>query len=468
MKQAKHTTRRRFLAASGTAVSATLLGPLLLKADRALAASTFVRRNVSGMDASDPILASYRTAITAMKGLASSNPLSWDYQAAIHGTTLPGPSTAWNTCEHGSIFFWSWHRMYLYWFERIVRKMCKDPCWALPYWDWAPGSDLFLPVPFRDPASALFNTRNTNINNGTASLNPLAVDIGPAFSQTNFYTSSSIIEGPHGSVHGQVSGNMCCVATAALDPIFYLHHANVDRQWNLWLAQGGGRTDPVFDTTWTSKTHVFFDENGAAVKMNACQILRAAQQLRYVYEGEPPQVLQYCLRLPPYPWWKFAKELIIRLPIPPVELRAEPVSFPIDAQIIREKVAPLLDSKTNSILLELDDVEAPTAPEAVWAVFVGLPPGAATDAKSPHFVGQLALFGSGIRDEKHHAYKPAHFTYPISRALQASLRANNDRIEVTFVPLGLIVNGKPAKPEVKAPVRIGKASLFVEKATEGK
>jgi len=36
------------------------------------------------------------------------------------------------------------------------------------------------------------------------------------------------------------------------------------------------------------------------------------------------------------------------------------------------------------------------------------------------------------------------------------------------VALGLIVNGKPAKPEVKAPVRIGKASLFVEKATEGK
>ena len=80
-------------------------------------------------------------------------------------------------------------------------------------------------------------------------------------------------------------------------------------------------------------------------------------------------------------------------------------------------MAPLLDSKTNSLLLELDDVEAPTAPEAVWAVFVGLPPGAATDAKSPHFVGQFALFGSGILDEKHHAYKPAHFTYPISRAL---------------------------------------------------
>ena len=83
----KKATRRRFLAASGTAVSATLMGPLLLKADRALGASTFVRRNVGGMDASDPILASYRTAITAMKALAPTKSIapharSWriDYQ----------------------------------------------------------------------------------------------------------------------------------------------------------------------------------------------------------------------------------------------------------------------------------------------------------------------------------------------------------------------------------------------------
>jgi tyrosinase len=392
--------------------------------------------------------------------------LSWDYQAAIHGTTLSGSSTAWNTCEHGSMFFWSWHRMYLYYFERIVRKLSKNPCWALPYWDWAPGSDLFLPAPFRDPASALFNPRASGLNDGTASLNPLAVDVGPGFSQTSFYTASSIIEGPHGSVHGQVSGNMCCVPTAALDPIFYLHHSNVDRLWNLWLAQGGGRTDPVLDAPWTSKTHTFFDANGAQVTMNTCQVLRAAQQLHYVYEGEPPQVLQYCRRFPPFPWWKFVKELIIRLPIPPVELGPEPVAFQIDVRLVREKVAPLLESKTSSVLLELDDVEAPTAPGVVWAVFVGLPAGAAIDAKSPHFVGQLALFGSGIRDEKHHAYKPAHFTYPITRALQAALRANGERIDVTFVPLGLIVDGKPQKPEVKAPVRIGQASLFVEKATE--
>jgi len=29
--------------------------------------------------------------------------------------------------------------------------------------------------------------------------------------------------------------------------------------------------------------------------MTGCEILRAAQQLHYVYEGEPPQVNDYCL-----------------------------------------------------------------------------------------------------------------------------------------------------------------------------
>ena len=152
----------------------------------------------------------------------------------------------------------------------------------------------------------------------------------------------------------------------------------------------------------------------------------------------------------------------------PIELKAVPVSFPIDLQLIREKLAPLLESKTDTLLLELDDVEAATQPGAVWAVFVGPPAAAEANAKSPYFVGQVALFGSGIRDEAHHEYKPAHFTYPITRALQASLQANADKVNVTFVPLGIVIDGKPTRPEVKSPVRVGKASLSIERAREAK
>jgi tyrosinase len=424
------------------------------------------------MDASDPVLLSYRKAIAAMQALPQSNPLSWTYQGAIHWTTLSPLLTSWDNCEHGTEFFWSWHRMYLYWFERVVRKMCGDECWALPYWNWAPGSDLHLPAPFRDPASELYTVnRNAAMNSGAGSLNSALVSVGNSttgsFSLTDFFLTNLNIQGPHGNVHGGVGGWMASVATAAQDPIFYVHHSNVDRLWDLWLAQGG-RTDPVLDATWTSKTYTFFDETGTAVTMNACEILRAAEQLHYVYEGEPPQVLEYCRRRPPFPWWLFEKVLIFQVPGPPVELKGEAVTVPIELKEIHQKVRAVLESKNDRLLLDVDGVEADEPPGVGWAVYAGLPAGAAAGADSPYYVGSLSLFGSGIRSEKHHEFKAAHFVYALNRAVEFAMKANEERLTITFVPLGIVVDGKPTRPEVKSAVRIGKISLMIDKATEAK
>lgn len=459
-------TRRHFLATAGAAASVTLLSQPLFDGSAARAAVPLVRRDVGKMDANDPILVAYGNAIQKMQSLPNNNPLSWAYQAAIHGTLLSPPLAAWNTCEHGTDFFWSWHRMYLYWFERIIRKMCNEPCWALPYWDWAPGSELQLPAPFRVTTSPLYANRNPAINDGTGSLNPLAVSISSAFSNTNFLTTNQMIQYPHGNVHGEVGGWMCCVPTAAQDPIFYLHHANVDRQWNLWLAQGGGRTDPLWDATWKNRQYTFFNENGAQVQMSACEILRAAEQLNYVYECEPPQVKEYCLRIFPPPW-VFEIEVLLHVPIPPVELQAKPVTFPIEMKGLGERIAALAESKMDTVLLEFNDVEAEKPPEAVWAVFVNRPAGVQIDEKSPSFVGSFSLFGVGIRGETHHEFRPGRFVFPLNRALQATLKPGEERVTVTVEPIAILVNGKPSRPEVKSPVRIGKVNLLVEHRKEG-
>jgi hypothetical protein len=458
-------TRRRFLTTAGAAAGATFLGSALFHPEQAMAFTPLVRRDVTNMTAYDPVLVSYAKAIQAMQALPNTNPLSWAYQAAIHWTTLPGPpQPAWDSCQHGNYFFWSWHRMYLYWFERIVRKMCGDPCWTLPYWPWT--TLRSIPAPFRDPASLLYTVNRDPAMNGGALLPVTDVSYASSFSQTNFTTASSIFQGtPHGAVHVDVGGWMSSVPTAAQDPIFYLHHANCDRLWDLWLVQGGGRSDPLGDATWKNTQFTFFNEAGAQVKMTGCDVLRAAEQLNYVYEGEPPQVNEFCLRIFPPPWI-FTQEILVKLPIPPVTLGPEPVSFPIEMKELRQKVGALAESQNETLFLELD-AEAERAPRAVWEVYVGLPPNSQPNPESPYYVGNLVLFGEGIRDEAHGQFKPAHLIFPINRALAASLKANEANLPVTFVAHGVVVEGRPTRAKVAAPVKIVGAAISVEHAKRG-
>jgi hypothetical protein len=46
------------------------------------------------------------------------------------------------------------------------------------------------------------------------------------------------------------------------------------------------------------------------------------------------------------------------------------------------------------------------------------------------------------------------------------MKENEERLTVTFVPLGILIDGKPSRPVVKYPVRIGKAALLVEHQKE--
>lgn len=193
-------TRRRFLATAG-ATATTVLGSQIFNLDSVWAAP-YIRRNLGGMTVDDPVLVSYRKAIGAMKLLSTDNPLSWNYQAAIYGTTLSDNHTAWNTRQLGNHFFWSWHRMYLYWFERIVRKMSGDNAWALPFWDYESPAQRALPPAFREPASELYtHHRGPGWNKGSASFPRSHVDSsagmaigGPGLEGRAFFTAGQVIE----------------------------------------------------------------------------------------------------------------------------------------------------------------------------------------------------------------------------------------------------------------------------------
>lgn len=83
----------------------------------------FVRQSIASLTPAQ--IASLQHGIQVMMSRPPSNPTSYRFQANIHGTldsaTTPQEMQSWNNCEHGSYYFLSWHRMYLYFFDRILR-----------------------------------------------------------------------------------------------------------------------------------------------------------------------------------------------------------------------------------------------------------------------------------------------------------------------------------------------------------
>lgn len=460
-------SRRQFLLATGVAASTSLTSSPLWWLNRAEASEHVVRRDVGNMSAHDPTLESYQKAIKAMKALPERDTRSWTYQAAIYGTVATKTRASWNTCQHGNYFFWSWHRMYLYWFERIVRKFSQDPHWALPYWNYGAPDRRQIPSPFRDPQNELFVSDRRAAMNAGGTLPPSHVDHAQAFSFMSFANTSTAIEGtPHGTVHVDIGGLMGNVFTAAQDPLFYLHHANIDRLWNLWLAQGGDRMDPIGDPTWTKHRFTFFNENGKPVQMTSCDVLRATEELHYLYEGELRQVKQYCLRKPIAQPTSFVEKQLTVPPVPPIILTSDPITTSIDMKDLRSQLRIPMESATDQIVLELQDVVAETTPDMAWDVFVGLPEGALPDFPNSFFVGTIALFGTGIRKETHHGFHSAKFLFPIKRALTAFIQTNAEQLPIRFVPQSVLLDGQPVPPAVKSAIRIGRVGFIIERVQE--
>jgi len=139
-----------------------------------------------------------------MQALPDTNGVSWMAQANIHGTFTPPPGMITAACQHNTMFFLSWHRMYVYFFERIVRKMSGDPNFALPYWGYSPTGSHDLPQIFRTPTTGnpLYTpNRSASINAGTPII-PALVDAGTALSQVPFFDFTNSLNGlPHGQVH---------------------------------------------------------------------------------------------------------------------------------------------------------------------------------------------------------------------------------------------------------------------------
>jgi hypothetical protein len=85
-------------------------------------------------------------------------------------------------------------------------------------------------------------------------------------------TGQGILESqPHNNVHGAVGGFMGAFLSP-VDPIFFLHHANIDRLWDVWTRRQTALQRPTLPegadlTAWSDEPFLFFsDASGQPVK----------------------------------------------------------------------------------------------------------------------------------------------------------------------------------------------------------
>ena len=102
----------------------------------------------------------------------------------------------------------------------------------------------------------------------------------------------SIENSPHNAIHlwvgdrrQRLNQDMGTFTTAARDPIFFAHHANIDRLWEVWKSQGGRRTD-LTDPDYLNATFLFYDEKANLVRVRIGDALDPAK-LAYRYQNVP-------------------------------------------------------------------------------------------------------------------------------------------------------------------------------------
>ncbi|GAU42114.1 hypothetical protein TSUD_350880 [Trifolium subterraneum] len=261
----------------------------------------------------DDYFAKYNKALELMRALPDDDPRSFYQQASVHcaycvgGYTQQGyPDTELQV--HNSWLFLPFHRWYLYFYERILGSLIDDPTFAIPYWNWDAPDGMQIPSIFTNPNSSLYDPkRNTthqpptivdlNYDKKNPSNNPAEKQIiinlnlmhrqMISNSKTNrqflgspyrggdepFKGAGSIENLPHTPVHiwtgdprekhGEDMGHFYA---AGRDPVFYAHHANIDRMWYVWKQLGKKRKN-FSDPDWLESSFLFYDENKNLVEV---------------------------------------------------------------------------------------------------------------------------------------------------------------------------------------------------------
>jgi tyrosinase len=420
--------------------------------------------------------------------------------------------------------------MYLGFFEQIVRatvvKLGGPADWTLPYWNYSDKTNAkarTLPPAFLKPKlpdnspNPLFVVQGVNIlrapaiNAGNVAAIPSAdVDLAACLGATFFSPDTDTTAGdlgfggpatgpnhdghffgpktverlPHNAIHMDVGGQitlgwMTDPDTAALDPIFWLHHANIDRLWSVWNGISTSNTDPSDPVnvggrkiSWsTTVKFTFHNAAGKVVTMTPSQVVDP-KTTPFAYDYEDTK----------NPLATKAKAAVAgaRREIMPFRPRAEMVgaskkvrltgSLQTTTVAIQEPSGPAKArgkaAKAPALgetYLQIENIVSKKS-HATYEVYVNLPENANPADYPDRNAGALHLFGvrrASTRSAEHSG-SGVNFSLDITK-LADSLKEKNawdDRnVRVTFVPRSEA--GEPLRAIAEHdPIKIGRVSVY--------
>jgi tyrosinase len=278
-------------------------------------------------------------------------------------------------------------------------------------------------------------------------------------SQPGGSNSFSTLEGlPHNKVHnyiggvGQIDpgpyGNMTNFLSP-VDPIFFLHHANIDRLWDVWTRKQRARKLPYLPTgqdlkTLSEEPFLFYvDGTGNYVGTSKAGDYLSTEAFDYDYEpGFGEKIVE-----PPGPALATAKVT------PPVKgnLKANVASVVMPTATIQSHLS---DTIPRPLVAEITVARpAGTSSAREFDVLVNAPAGVTqVAADSPYYAGTIGFFGPMMPGMK--MSTEVTFAVPLPKTLQAFTApsaTNKATLNIRVVPS----NGQAAAAPALRAVSVG-------------
>jgi tyrosinase len=184
-------------------------------------------------------------AIKAMHGTTAAAPAYREF-VSLHVQAMSATGMSWlvHTMNMGGMImrgknFLCWHRRLLRLFEARLQQI--DPAITVPYWNSI--EDRAIPAPLADPRlmSQLSVHRQWDPSQLADASDVAAVQRYSG----SFRGFQALLEGAvHGGTHNAIGGDMAGPASPT-DPLFWLHHAFIDKLWADWQLSAPGKNPPA-------------------------------------------------------------------------------------------------------------------------------------------------------------------------------------------------------------------------------